>query len=146
MIEAVRSASVIYLDSPPLIYYIQEHRTFSKVVRPIIEAIARGEKEGVSSYLTLLELLIMPLMKGREDLAAQYRHLLLKSAHMRLLPLEEGVAEEAARIRAGYRFRTPDAIQLASAKLAKADLFVTNDKRLRSFSEIHLLILSDHLV
>src|SRR2546426_7503419 len=125
MIEAVRSASIVYLDSAPLVYYIQDIKTFSGLISPIIDAIARGEKKGVTSYLTLLELLVMPFKKKRGDLADKYRRVLLKSPHMDLLPLGEHVAEEAARIRASYPlFRTPDAVQLASAKLSLANIFI----------------------
>jgi|SRR5882762_10212147 len=146
MIEAIRSASIIYLDSAPLIYYIQDNKKFSGLIHPIIEAIARGEKAGVTSYLTLLELLVMPFKKKREDLAIKYSHVLLKSPHMRLLPVGESVAQEAARIRASYPFiRTPDAVQLASAKVSQADIFITNDKRLRGFKEVRMLVLSEHL-
>ena len=145
MIEAVRSASIVYLDSAPLVYYIQDNQTFSGLISPIIDAIARGEKQGVTSYLTLLELLVMPFKKKRGDLADKYRRVLLKSPHMRLLPLGEDVAEEAARIRASYRFRTPDAVQLASAKLSRADIFITNDRKLRRYKEIRVLVLSEHL-
>jgi predicted nucleic acid-binding protein len=57
----------------------------------------------------------------------------------------ESVAEGAARIRARYGFRTPDAIQLASAQVAGARVFVTNDVRLRSFAELPVVVLSDHV-
>ena len=87
----------------------------------------------------------MPFKKKRGDLADKYRRVLLKSPNMRLLPLGEGVAEEAARIRASYRFKTPDAIQLASAKLSQADIFITNDRKLRRFKEVPMLVLSEHL-
>src|SRR5437867_6677308 len=141
MIGAVISASVVYLDSAPLIYYIQEHKKFFGIVRPIIETIDRGEKRGISSYLTLLELLIWPFKKNRPDLAEQYRRLLLKSSHLRIVPMDESIATEAARIRAAYNFRTPDAIQLASAKISRADIFLTNDKRLLPFKEIPVVLL-----
>ena len=145
MIEAVRSASIVYLDSAPLVYYIQDNQTFSGLISPIIDAIPRGEKKGVTSYLTLLELLVMPFKKKRGDLVDKYRRVLLKSPHMHLLPLGEDVAEEAARIRASYRFRTPDAVQLASAKLSRADIFITNDRKLRRYKEVRVLVLSEHL-
>ena len=123
MIEALRSASTVYLDSAPVIYFIEENKTFIRLVEPIIQAIASGEKEGFSSHLTLLEVLIKPLQKKRPDLAERYRDILLRSPHLRLLEVDSQVAEEAARISAQYGIRTPDCIHLASARLAGADVF-----------------------
>jgi predicted nucleic acid-binding protein len=61
------------------------------------------------------------------------------------MDVNEAVAEEAARIRARYRFKTPDAIHLASAKLGGADLFVTNDDRLRQFLDLTVIVLRDYV-
>src|SRR5882762_4670927 len=145
MIEAVRSATTVYLDSAPVIYFIEENKTFIGLIEPIIRAIDSGEKNGVSSHLTLLEVLIKPLQKKRPDLARRYRDILLYNPNLRLLAVEARVAEEAARIRAEYGLRTPDCINLASAKVVGADLFVTNDRRLRAFKEVKILVLKDEI-
>lgn len=144
MIPAFRSAARIYLDTAPLIYYIEANVEFAGLIDPLIQAIDRGEKNCVSSFITLLELLVKPLEQGREDLASLYRDLLLETPSLELVPLERTIAEEAARLRAFYRFDIADAIQLATAIYSRADLFVTNDKALREFPEIKVLVLRDH--
>ena len=49
--------------------------------------------------------------------------------------IQEETALEAARIRAGYpAFKQLDALQLASAIAAEADVFYTNDKQLLQFT------------
>jgi len=55
------------------------------------------------------------------------------------------IAERAAKIRAHYQYRTPDAIQLATGVEHNATLFITNDKRLKSFSALTILVLEDFL-
>lgn len=146
MIEAVRSARRIYLDTAPLIYFIEVHPGFSSLVRPVLLSIYTGEKEGLSSYVTLIELLVKPLQENRTDLAQRYRETLLGQRHLRLVAIERQVAEEAARIRAQHGFKTPDAIQLATATVEEADVFVTNDDALRRYSRVPVVVLSDHLV
>jgi predicted nucleic acid-binding protein len=43
--------------------------------------------------------------------------------------LDAALARETARVRAASRLRTPDAIQVAAARLGGADAIVTNDRR-----------------
>jgi len=62
-----------------------------------------------------------------------------------LYPVDEIVAERAAEIRAQYQYRTPDAIQLATGLEHDATLFITNDKRLKNFLELTVLVLDDFL-
>jgi predicted nucleic acid-binding protein len=145
MIEALQGASSIYLDTAPVVYFIEENEDFCSLVEPVIEAIDGGTKQGLSSYLTLLEVLVKPLEQDRPELAEQYRDLLIQSPHMRLMDVNEAIAEEAARIRARYKFKTPDAIHLASAKLGGADVFVTNDHQLRQFLDLKVIVLRDYV-
>lgn len=51
------------------------------------------------------------------------------------------IAEEAARLRATYAFRTPDAVQLAAAIDAGAAAFLTNDARLAAVTDLQVVIL-----
>jgi predicted nucleic acid-binding protein len=145
MIEAVKSASVIAFDTCALIYFIEDNEAFRHLVRPIFSAISSGEKRGVSSTITLLEVLVKPLQMGKQTIAEKYRDILLSSASVILHPVDDEVAEEAAKIRADYGFKTPDAIQLAVAKLKGADLFLTNDDDLKDFDGLPVVVLKDHL-
>jgi predicted nucleic acid-binding protein len=51
------------------------------------------------------------------------------------------VAEEAARIRAAFNVRTPDAIQLATAIRAGAGYFLTNDMKLPALPGMQVIVL-----
>lgn len=144
MIPEIDRARRVYLDTPPLIYFIEEDPRFLSLVQPVIHSIFSGRKRGMSSYVTLLEVLVKPLRNNRLDLARQYREALQGQPNFTLLPLEERIAAEAARIRAAHRYTTPDAIQLATATVSMADVFVTNDTRLRGFPDIEIVALKDH--
>ena len=80
---------------------------------------------------------------GREDLVAKYREYFTNSENLSLYPLNLMVSEKAAEIRVDYGFKTPDAIQLATASICGADLIVTNDKEWKRFRDIPVLILSE---
>lgn len=145
MIAAFQRASRVYLDSAALIYFVEENVDYGPLVEPLIETFDRGTKLGLCSYITLLEVLVKPFELRRLDLAERYRDLLLSSENMRVLPVERTVAEEAARLRAERRVRTPDAIQLATARLAGAEIFVTNDGALPGIPGLEVVLLRNYL-
>ena len=53
------------------------------------------------------------------------------------------IAHRAAEYRARYGLRTPDAIHVATAVQARAEVFLTNDRRLRRVEEIDVLLVED---
>jgi predicted nucleic acid-binding protein len=49
----------------------------------------------------------------------------------------------AAELRARYRIKLPDAIQIAAALAKRCEAFITNDRQLAKVSEIRVLVLDD---
>lgn len=130
----------IGLDTAPLIYFIEENPTYIETVRLFFEAMDRDEFLVVTSTVTLLEVLVHPLRINNKALAAEYRDILL---HSKLLTLEISnvISEQAARLRAVYNLRTPDAIQISAALDAGATHFFTNDIRLPDMPSLKVLSL-----
>ncbi len=131
----------IGLDTNAFIYYIEEHPILMDKVEIFINEIENGDAIGITSYVTLLELLVKPMREGRFDLVEKYRAIL--SNKLEMVPLDEIISIKAAELRAKYGIRTPDAIQLASVIHKKGDVFVTNDRGLERIKEIKVLILED---
>lgn len=131
----------IGLDTNVIIYYIEEHPVFLKKVEPLIDRIVEGKAIGITSYVTLLELLVKPIKEERFDLVEQYKTILMTQLEM--VPLDESVSLRAAELRAKYGIKTPDAIQLASVIFKNGDVFITNDGRLDAVEEIKVLTVSD---
>ncbi len=129
----------IGLDTNVLIYYIEEHPFYVGKVEPLINRIAERKAIGITSYVTLLELLVKPLREKRFDLVEQYKTIL--SSQLEMVAVDESVTIKAAELRAKYGIKTPDAIQLASVITKNGDVFVTNDKRLGLVKEIEVLTL-----
>ena len=71
-------------------------------------------------------MLVHPLREGRPELAEEYRKILLQSPALTAIPLDEGIAEGAAELRARHNLRTPDAIQIATAIRSGASWLLTN--------------------
>lgn len=134
------SGSVVGLDTCPLIYFIEEHPEHFRQVEPFFAAADKGEFRIVTSFVTLTEVLIHPLRQGLEDLARQYRDVLLGSDHLTALAVDREIAEQAAALRAQHGLRTPDAIQLATALRAGASWFPTNDTAFPEVPGLSVLI------
>ena len=126
------------LDTPPLIYFIEENPTYIEKVSLFFEAMDNGDFLVVTSILILLEVLVHPLRNNNKELAAEYRDIILGS---KLIALEvtSVIAEQAARLRATYNIRTPDAIQISAALNAGATYFFTNDIILPEIQNLQIL-------
>jgi predicted nucleic acid-binding protein len=127
------------------IYFIERHPTYRPILRPVFELLDRQSLFALSSYITLIEVLVQPIRKGRLDLAQQYRNVLVQAGNFTLFPIDQAIAEESAKIRAEHGFPTPDAIQLATALQQEAEVFVTNDNKLKRFNQLDVLVLDDFL-
>jgi len=134
---------VVGLDTAPIIYFIERHPLYVDMMRSFFQAVQRDECAVVTSTMTLLETLVMPLKQGNIDLAHQYRNILFKTKGHTTFWLSPPIAEEAARLRASYNIRTPDAIQMATAIFGGASFFLTNDIHLPSLPNLKTLVLED---
>ena len=136
---------IIFLDTAPLIYFIEKNIRYIDVVQPIIALIDSQQAKGLTSTITLLEVLVLPLREGNKKLADKYKTILLSSSDLETCEISNAISERAAVIREKYGFKTPDSIQLATAIVRKADYFLTNDAALKQVKEIKVIVLEDHL-
>ncbi len=132
---------VIGLDTTPFIYFIEKHPLYVDTIRPLFVSVGKGECFVVTSTLTLLETLVIPLRHGDKYIAGKYRNILLKTKGLKTVSISNEIAEEAARIRAKYSIHTADSIQMATAIKEGAALFLTNDLALPSFPKLKVLTL-----
>jgi len=143
IIERLKQNHSVCVDSMILIYFIEEDPRYLQVVRELFRLVEEGKIHAFSSYLTLLEVLVQPLKKQRRDLVNKYKEILSNARGFRLFPVNGEIAEQGARIRAWYKFKVPDAIQLATALCQGAGVFVTNDKQLKQFDKLDVVLLEE---
>ena len=127
------------LDTPPFIYLIEEPPQYLPIVRSVFAAITAGTLAGATSALTLLETLVQPHRVGNAPLAEQYEAILTRSRGLRLEEISRAVLRTAAHLRALSGIKTPDAIQLATAMIAKCPVYLTNDRDLPAIAGIRIL-------
>lgn len=94
--ERLAGCRKAHIDTMTVIYFIEEHPKYRLVVRPVFELLDSQKIAGLSSYLTLLEVLVQPIRQGRPDLARQYRDTLLRASGFTLFPVDQDIAEQGA--------------------------------------------------
>ena len=135
----------VAIDTAPLIYLIEEHADYLPVVAPLFADADRGRFDVVTSALTLLEVLVVPLRVGRLELARRYGSVLTRARGLHLVDLDRDQLRAAAQLRASYRVRTPDALQIAACLSYGCSAFLTNDRRLPNIPGLQTLQLQDYL-
>ena len=97
----------ICIDTAPIIYFIEGHAKYLKIIRPVFVEIDSGNIEAFTSTITLLEVLVHPLRSGNEALVHKYRDILLFSEGLTTFEVLHEVSEMASRFRAKSARRQP---------------------------------------
>ncbi|PYX00168.1 MAG: PIN domain nuclease [Acidobacteria bacterium] len=121
--------SRIYWDTMLFIYWLEDHPQFAKRVGTIRTRMEERQDQLITGAFTFGEVLAGIYRKGSADLARESR-LLLEAVVSEVIPFNLETADHYARIRGILGLPPADAIHLASAAQAGADLFLTNDKKL----------------
>jgi len=136
-------SKTVFLDTAPLIYYIEENRKYSSLLSKLFLANSKGDFLFQTSVITLLEVLVHPMRENEQQLVEEYQNILCNSPTIDIIDLTIDIAIKAATLRAKYGIKTPDSIQVATALNASAEYFLTNDIKLKAISEIEILILDE---
>nr|VFK27515.1 MAG: Predicted nucleic acid-binding protein, contains PIN domain [Candidatus Kentron sp. MB]VFK32079.1 MAG: Predicted nucleic acid-binding protein, contains PIN domain [Candidatus Kentron sp. MB]VFK75654.1 MAG: Predicted nucleic acid-binding protein, contains PIN domain [Candidatus Kentron sp. MB] len=134
---------IILLDSCIWIYLFEDHPQYAPLIDTMLRQWARESASLISSELSLVEIKTVPLRHGDESIAVEYQLYLNNFPGFFLMPIERAILNHAARLRARYRFKTPDAIIIATGLERGATLAVTNDLAWRNLIEIEVLCLAD---
>jgi len=144
--ETLAQYDSVFIDTAPIIYYIEAHPQFGSLARRLVETFQAEKLQAYSSVITLVEVLPKPVELGNRDLAAQFTTFLRNGINLTLLDVTADIAESAGELRGQYpALRGMDAMQIAVALAAKAEAFVTNDVRLKQVKAIEVIVLKDYL-
>lgn len=130
----------IGLDTNIFVYYFQKNPQFGPIVKNLFQYFSKSKTEVITSSISLTELLSV---KAPPILIDTLQQEFLSIPFLKIIPVSNDTAIEAARIRRDYNFSLPDAIQLATALHAQAKAFITNDDRLKRFKDLKVVILSE---
>ena len=109
----------------------------------IFQAIDAGQLGAVTSPVTLAECLVHPLRHGLAPVRQAFIEAVVSGANTTFVDISQPTGEMAAKLRADYNLRLPDALQLAAAITYGCDAFLTNDAQLKRVVEIQVLVIDE---
>ncbi len=133
----------IFLDTAPVIYYVEKNRIYLQKVRAVFERLDDGLLTGVTSPVTLSECLVLPFRLGKPDVAQAFVQILSNNSSMTFVVIEDQIANQAADLRARYNLTLADAFQAASAIAVDCNAFLTNDDTLKRVTELNVIVLDE---
>ena len=133
----------VFLDTTPLIYFLDSDDNFGDKTKSIFEEILNNEATILSSVITCSEYLVYPYRTDNQEKIDVFFEF-INACEIDLIPISVDIAKTAAKIRAEYKdFKAMDSLQLAVAILSGCDIFLTNDKQLRQFTELKVVTVEE---
>jgi predicted nucleic acid-binding protein len=114
-LDSLKRGERIALDTVTLIYFLERHSTHYPTVRELFRQIETGRVSAVMASLVFAELLVPAYREGELETVDKLTGTLSNYPHLEIIPLTAEIAADAARLRARYGIRTPDAIHAATA-------------------------------
>jgi predicted nucleic acid-binding protein len=128
--ERLADHAVIGLDTSIFIYHFEAHPRYLPLTQELLTGVQAGQWAAITSTVTVMELTVRPWQLERPAVAREYEALLVHFPHLTLAHVTRDVARRAAQLRARYRLRPADALQVATALIHGATAWVTNDRQL----------------
>jgi predicted nucleic acid-binding protein len=142
--ENLQGVRRLFLDTAPVIYFIQRTPQYYDLVRVFFERINEQALIAVTSPITLAECLVQPYRLGQTELQQDFLELITNYDNVEFVPIDQpDLAIQAAQIRARYNLQLPDAFQIAVALIANCEAILTNDVTLRRVTELRVLVLDE---
>jgi predicted nucleic acid-binding protein len=141
--DALSGLSRIFLDTAPVIYYVEKHPIYDSLVTVAFNEIDNGNLVGIASPITLAECLVHPYRLGLTQLQQDFTNLILNSRNVHFDSVDQQIAIKATELRAQYNIGLLDAFQIAIALATNCDAILTNDSIFRRVTEIKVIMIDD---
>lgn len=142
LLEALEG-DLIYLDTNTWIYALEGYSAFRSELTLLFEQMQAGTLTGITSELTLAELLVKPCRD--RDLAQQsrYKKAIANRKNFFIMPVLRDLLIDAADVRAKTQLKLPDAIHVATALRTNCTTLLTNDRQIKKLTDISVVLLSE---
>lgn len=137
----LKNHKVIALDTMFFIYYFQKENPYASKIGKVLREIEKGRLKAITTVITISEVLTKPLEEKNLELADEYKNVLNSFPNLKVLEINQYIATVAASLKAKYQIKLPDALQIAGSLYGGADLFISNDKKLKKVDELKVLAL-----
>jgi predicted nucleic acid-binding protein len=143
----LRKYAVIGIDSAVLIYHLEDTTPYSDLTEETFAAVAAGAPRAVISTVSVAEALVKPYADGRTERVDAFDRFMRSLPNAACVAPDYETAKDAARLRARYGLRTPDALLIATTRRHGGRAFLTNDDGLRKMrgEDLGVIVLDDYV-
>jgi predicted nucleic acid-binding protein len=141
--SALQNITHLFLDTAPVIYYVEKNPQYFATVEFVFDQIDSGSITAVTSPVTLAECLVVPYRLGIAKLQQDFLDLIVYGNNTVFVSIDREIGRQAAELRARYNITLPDALQIASALAAGSQAFLTNDGNLERVTELSIIVLDE---
>ncbi len=125
----------VALDSMIFIYHFDRVEPFFTRTSEIFSKAQQGKYDIVTSLISLIEVLSPSVYRHTPNIIKEINIYFQEAKYLHVVEVNWNIAQKAATLRREYKhLRTPDAIQLATAIVSQANIFITNDAKLKTLS------------
>jgi len=136
---------IVGIDTVAFIYHLEENHKYLPFTNVLFEMVENGVIKGITSTITIMEILVKPEKEENKRAIQEYKFILQTFPNLKIKPIDFHTAEKAAELRAKYRIKPADALQLGAALVENANAFVTNDEKLKQVEEIKTIVMKHAL-
>jgi len=133
------------LDTSVFIYQIEANTRYLPFTDHIFSWLEQARGQGVTSTVTMTELLVQPYREFDESRVHAFFGLPSTFPNLQWVAPDLEICDLAARLRATHRLRTPDALQAATAARTGATGLITNDPVFERVGAFETLVLDQIL-
>ena len=135
----------VFLDTSPIIYLIESNPLFYPKLSSYLAISIKNDVPILTSVISIAEFGVKPKKINKLELIEDLEQM-LSVLQIKVVDINLETAEISSSLRAKYQsLKSFDALQRASAISNNCNVFVTNDKRLKTITEINVLTMDDLL-
>jgi predicted nucleic acid-binding protein len=137
----LRSHTRVAIDTSIFVYALEANPKYMALADQVFGWLEKPGHSGVTSTITMTELLVQPYRNDDQRRADAFYGLLSTYPNLTWITPDLEIADIAARLRARYQLRIPGALQAATAMRSQATALITNDAAFERVEEIQTLML-----
>lgn len=134
---------LVHIDARVLAFHLLADPAMSPITREVVAGMREGRVRAQTSVMTLYQLLAELYRRGESGRAADLARDLSVHAGLELVPTTAEIAIQAAEVRAQLGGRPERALQVATALVGRADVFLTTGSTLRRIAGMSVVNLED---
>jgi predicted nucleic acid-binding protein len=145
LLDQLGDARLVHVDARVIALHLLGDSALGPLAGAVMEGLRSGSVAGQTSSLSLYQILTEVYRQGRADLAGKVAKGLEVHAGLQLVPATSEIAVQAAEVRAQLGGRPERAIQIATALVRGAEIYLTTESGIRRIVGMTVINLEDRV-